>query len=66
MLGAAARGAVRGSRLPYTVALLFMGLAMGFLHAYLDLGVLGNSLDIWVDIGRGPTRGRAFGDATRN
>jgi NhaP-type Na+/H+ or K+/H+ antiporter len=51
VLGAAARGAVRGSRLPYTVALLFLGLALGFLHAYVDLGVLGNSLDVWVEIG---------------
>ena len=53
VLGAAARGAVRGSRLPYTVALLFLGLAIGFLHSYVDLGVLGSSLDVWVEIGRG-------------
>ena len=51
VLGAGARGAVRGSRLPYTVALLFLGLGLGFMHAYVDLGVLGNSLDLWVDIG---------------
>ena len=51
VLGALARGAVRGSRLPYTVALLFVGLALGFLHAYVDLGSLGKSLDIWVSIG---------------
>ena len=50
-LGAAARGAVRNSRLPYTVALLFVGLAIGFSYSYLDLGVLSNSLDIWVAIG---------------
>ena len=50
-LGAVARGAVRNSRLPYTVALLFVGLAIGFLYSYLDLGVLSNSLDIWVAIG---------------
>ena len=51
VLGALARGAVRGSRLPYTVALLFVGLALGFLYSYVDLGSLGNSLDIWVRIG---------------
>mmetsp|Transcript_3517 Transcript_3517/g.9404 ORF Transcript_3517/g.9404 Transcript_3517/m.9404 type:complete len:332 (-) Transcript_3517:223-1218(-) len=50
-IGAAARGAVRNSRLPYTVALLFVGLAIGFLYSYADLGVLSNSLDIWVAIG---------------
>ena len=51
VLGALARGATRHSRLPYTVALLFVGLALGFLHSYVDLGALGDSLDIWVDIG---------------
>ena len=51
VLGALARSAVRGSRLPYTVALLFVGLALGFLYSHVDLGSLSNSLDIWVRIG---------------
>ena len=51
VLGALARGATRHSRLPYTVALLFLGLLLGFLHSYVDLGALGKSLDIWVEIG---------------
>ena len=38
VLGALARSAVRGSRLPYTVALLFVGLALGFLYSHVDLG----------------------------
>ena len=50
-MGAAARGAVRGSRLPYTVALLFLGLALGSLHIWVDLGVLGNSMNAWISIG---------------
>ena len=51
VLGALARGATRNTRLPYTVALLFLGLLQGFLHSYVDLGALGTSLDIWVSIG---------------
>ena len=36
-IGAAARGAVRNSRLPYTVALLFVGLAIGFLLSLIHI-----------------------------
>jgi hypothetical protein len=49
--GAISSGAVRGTRLPYTVSLLFIGLCIGFVHNYADLGVLSKSIDVWVNIG---------------
>ncbi|XP_056165022.1 sodium/hydrogen exchanger 8-like isoform X1 [Syzygium oleosum] len=50
--GVACRHLLRGTRVPYTVALLLLGLAIGSLEfgARMPLGALGNAIRLWADI----------------
>ncbi|XP_065856867.1 sodium/hydrogen exchanger 8 isoform X2 [Euphorbia lathyris] len=52
VLGIACRHVLRGTRVPYTVALLIIGIALGSLEYGTNhrLGKLGNSIRIWANI----------------
>ncbi|CAA0811542.1 Sodium/hydrogen exchanger 7 [Striga hermonthica] len=52
VLGIACRHALRGTRVPYTVALLILGIGLGALEygTHHQLGKIGNGIRIWADI----------------
>lgn len=52
VLGIACRHILRGTRVPYTVALLIAGIAMGSLEfgTHHDLGIIGSGIRIWANI----------------
>ncbi|KAF2305714.1 hypothetical protein GH714_007721 [Hevea brasiliensis] len=52
VLGVASRHALRGTRVPYTVALLAIGIALGSLEygTSHQLGKIGDSIRIWANI----------------
>ncbi|KAL3652883.1 Son of sevenless 1 [Castilleja foliolosa] len=52
VLGIACRHALRGTRVPYTVALLLLGIGIGGLEfgTHHHLGKIGNGIRLWADI----------------
>ncbi|CAI7743662.1 unnamed protein product [Closterium sp. NIES-54] len=49
-LGALCRQIFNNTRVPYTVALLLVGIALGAFEFYVDLGLLGDSIRMWAAI----------------
>lgn len=49
-LGALCRQLLRNTRVPYTVALLLIGIGLGALDFYVSLGVLGQTIHMWAKI----------------
>ncbi|VFQ79709.1 unnamed protein product [Cuscuta campestris] len=52
VLGIACRHLLRGTRVPYTVSLLFIGIGLGALDygKHNQLGMIGNGIRIWANI----------------
>ncbi|CAI5491589.1 unnamed protein product [Closterium sp. Naga37s-1] len=49
-LGALCRQVLSNTRIPYTVALLLVGVGLGALEYYVNLGLLGESIRMWANI----------------
>lgn len=50
LIGAVCKSLLRASSVPYTVVLLLVGVLLGALNFYADLGDLGHSMDVWSNL----------------